>query len=160
MKTAEENYIPYGEEWKNELMKLSKVHIISLYRMVCLALKEDEEKIKSHQVEPLSKEAIPEMVILDLLINSPIHFEPNEAVLLAEHISGYLSEKLSELFTSKVKQDESLLKESGENLNKQDDKPTAFEFHNYEAGHCYVDYISRVGQDVRDGYTKLPLYRK
>jgi hypothetical protein len=40
-----ENYIPYGEEWKNELMHLSKVHIISLYRMVCMALKESENKL-------------------------------------------------------------------------------------------------------------------
>jgi len=32
----EKEYVPFGEEWKNELMKLSKIHIISLYRMVCM----------------------------------------------------------------------------------------------------------------------------
>jgi len=32
----EEKYQPYGEEWKNELMKLPKIMIINLYRNVCL----------------------------------------------------------------------------------------------------------------------------
>jgi hypothetical protein len=64
-----DNYIPYGEEWKNELMKLSKVHIISLYRMVCLACKEFEselalfkkklvESIESPEAEKKSAETI------------------------------------------------------------------------------------------------------
>ena len=39
MKTAEA-YVPYGEEWKNELMKLSKIHIISMYRSTSMALQE------------------------------------------------------------------------------------------------------------------------
>jgi hypothetical protein len=53
-----ENYIPYGEQWKNELMKLPKVHIISLYRMVCLAMKESEEEVK--RLKTLLDQAFPE----------------------------------------------------------------------------------------------------
>lgn len=42
MKTlTEEEYIPFGEEWKNELMKLPKIGIIALYRSLCL--KEQEK---------------------------------------------------------------------------------------------------------------------
>ena len=37
-------------------------------------------------------------------------------------------------------------------------EPRAFEWHNYETGHCYVDYIPHPGQDEKDGYTKIPLY--
>ena len=37
-------YEPYGEEWKDELMKLPKIHIISLYRAVCLELQESKQK--------------------------------------------------------------------------------------------------------------------
>jgi hypothetical protein len=36
--------------------------------------------------------------------------------------------------------------------------PTAFEWHNYETGHCYVDYVPHQGMDEKDGYTKMPLY--
>jgi hypothetical protein len=36
--------------------------------------------------------------------------------------------------------------------------PTAFEWHNYETGHCYVDYIPRANMTEKDGYTKIPLY--
>ena len=34
----------------------------------------------------------------------------------------------------------------------------AYEFHNYESGHCYVDYIKR--PDLEDGgeYKKIPLH--
>jgi len=32
----ENNYQPYGEEWKNELMKLPKVMIINMLRNACL----------------------------------------------------------------------------------------------------------------------------
>lgn len=38
-------------------------------------------------------------------------------------------------------------------------QPTAYEWHNYETGHCYVDYIERKDyEDARD-YTKTPLYK-
>lgn len=40
MKTNDENYEPFGEEWKNELMKLPKIMIINLYRNVCLEMDE------------------------------------------------------------------------------------------------------------------------
>lgn len=62
----------------------------------------------AHQVESLSKEAIVEVL--------KKYFGKN----LVEYI---IDEIASELFTSKVKQDESLLKESGENLNR--DNPNA-----------------------------------
>ena len=35
-----ENYQPYGEEWKDELMKLPKIMIINMYRNACLELEE------------------------------------------------------------------------------------------------------------------------
>jgi len=34
----------------------------------------------------------------------------------------------------------------------------AHEWHNYDTGHCYVDYIAHPGQDRADGYTMKPLY--
>jgi len=40
MKTENENYEPFGEEWKNELMKLPKIMIINMYRNSCLELEE------------------------------------------------------------------------------------------------------------------------
>ena len=36
--------------------------------------------------------------------------------------------------------------------------PTAFEWHNYETGHAYVDYVPRANMTDQDGYTKIPLY--
>jgi hypothetical protein len=36
--------------------------------------------------------------------------------------------------------------------------PTAFEWHNYETGHAYVDYIQRANMTEKDGYTKIPLF--
>jgi hypothetical protein len=36
MKTKDKEYISYGEEWKDELMKLPKIMIINMYRNVCL----------------------------------------------------------------------------------------------------------------------------
>ena len=35
-------YVPYGEEWKNELMKMPKVVIINMYRNACLELEENK----------------------------------------------------------------------------------------------------------------------
>ena len=32
----DENYVPYGEEWKDELMKYPKIFIIGLLRQACL----------------------------------------------------------------------------------------------------------------------------
>jgi len=42
----EYKYIPYGEEWKKELMKLSKIHLIALYRKRCLEYNELEENLR------------------------------------------------------------------------------------------------------------------
>lgn len=36
----------------------------------------------------------------------------------------------------------------------------AYEFHNYDTGHCYVDYISRNLMDENNGYTRIPLYKE
>ena len=37
-------------------------------------------------------------------------------------------------------------------------KPIAFEWHNFDTGHSYVDYIPHVNKDEKDGYKKRPLY--
>ena len=39
----ESEYIPFGEEWKNELIKLPKIAIIALYRNLCLKESEPEQ---------------------------------------------------------------------------------------------------------------------
>jgi hypothetical protein len=39
------------------------------------------------------------------------------------------------------------------------DNPIAYEFHNYETGHCYVDYIEREGMTEKEGYTKISLHK-
>lgn len=44
-------------------------------------------------------------------------------------------------------------------LLKDDVQPTAYEFHDFETGHCYVDYIERVGMTAKEGYTKIPLFK-
>ena len=46
MKTNDENYKPFGEEWKNELMKLPKIMIINMYRNTCLELGELQNAYK------------------------------------------------------------------------------------------------------------------
>lgn len=38
-------------------------------------------------------------------------------------------------------------------------EPVAYEWHNPETGHAYVDYIPHDGQDEDNGYTKTPLYK-
>jgi hypothetical protein len=38
--------------------------------------------------------------------------------------------------------------------------PTAFEWHNVDTGHCYVDYISKPLMDENNGYTKIPLFKE
>ena len=39
-------------------------------------------------------------------------------------------------------------------------RPTAFEWHNPQTGHCYVDYIAKPQMGEEDGYTKIPLYHQ
>jgi hypothetical protein len=46
MKTKDEDYIPFGEQWKDTLRKETKEFIITLYRNVCIKLQDAEEKIK------------------------------------------------------------------------------------------------------------------
>jgi len=36
----------------------------------------------------------------------------------------------------------------------------AYEFHNYNTGHCYVDYVARNLMSEDNGYTKIPLYKE
>ena len=38
------DYVPYGEEWKNELMKLPKIQIIAFLRAARLEINEAEAK--------------------------------------------------------------------------------------------------------------------
>jgi hypothetical protein len=38
------------------------------------------------------------------------------------------------------------------------ENPLAYEFHNIETGHCYVDYVERQGMTEKEGYIKKPLY--
>jgi hypothetical protein len=42
---------------------------------------------------------------------------------------------------------------------ERNDSPVAFEFHNQQTGHCYVDYIERAGMTEKEGYTKTPLFK-
>jgi hypothetical protein len=42
---------------------------------------------------------------------------------------------------------------------KQQKAPVAYEWHNFDTGHSYVDYIPRPNKDEKDGYKKHPLYR-
>ena len=37
--------------------------------------------------------------------------------------------------------------------------PIAYEFHNYETGHCYVDYVEREGMTEKEGYAKISLHK-
>lgn len=38
-------------------------------------------------------------------------------------------------------------------------EPVAYEFHNHETGHCYVDYIEQPEVGEKEGYIKTPLYK-
>ena len=38
-------------------------------------------------------------------------------------------------------------------------QPTAFEWHNTEDGHCYIDYIPDTRIEHPEEYTKTPLYK-
>jgi len=39
-------------------------------------------------------------------------------------------------------------------ITSQKGSPTAYEWHNLETGHCYVDYIPHFGEDEKDGFYK------
>jgi hypothetical protein len=41
----------------------------------------------------------------------------------------------------------------------RNENASAYEFHNYETGHCYVDYVEREGMTEKEGYTKIALYK-
>jgi hypothetical protein len=41
----------------------------------------------------------------------------------------------------------------------KESNPIAYEYHNQENGHCYVDYIERKGMTEKEGYIKTPLYK-
>lgn len=43
--------------------------------------------------------------------------------------------------------------------NIRKDNPIAYEFHNYETGYCYVDYVEREGMTEKEGYTKISLHK-
>jgi NTP pyrophosphatase (non-canonical NTP hydrolase) len=48
-------YEPYGEEWKDELMKLPKIGIIALYRALCLDYQEREEHNVQSTIDAISQ---------------------------------------------------------------------------------------------------------
>lgn len=50
MKTTDENYEPYGEEWEKHLMTLPKKFIINMYRDVCIKLQDKEAEIKELEI--------------------------------------------------------------------------------------------------------------
>ena len=50
MKTTDENYEPYGEEWEKHLMTLPKKFIINMYRNVCEKLRDKETEIKELEI--------------------------------------------------------------------------------------------------------------
>jgi len=39
------------------------------------------------------------------------------------------------------------------------ESPVAYEYHNYDTSHAYVDYKARGDMDKNHGYTKTPLYK-
>lgn len=41
-----DNYIPFGEEWKKEVMKAPKSFITDQFRYACLKLQEKDARIK------------------------------------------------------------------------------------------------------------------
>lgn len=43
MPTQDEDYIPFGEEWKKAMMKMSKATIVKMYRKVCIEKLQLEE---------------------------------------------------------------------------------------------------------------------
>ena len=45
-------------------------------------------------------------------------------------------------------------------LFSKEQVPSAYEFHNFNTGHCYVDYVALDKKGEKEGYTKIPLYRK
>jgi len=57
MKTAEE-YQPFGEEWKNELMKMPKIQIIALYRQLALAHQELQQHAKQYCEEKMKEQML------------------------------------------------------------------------------------------------------
>jgi|WetSurMetagenome_2_1015567.scaffolds.fasta_scaffold00103_14 hypothetical protein len=80
-----------------------------------------------------------------------VECQSSETADLSHSFAECLMIKLAEISYLKVN---ALQSES-----KEGDNPIAFEFHNYVTGHCYVDYISHVGKEEKDGYTKIPLYK-
>ncbi|MBW1612424.1 MAG: hypothetical protein JRJ57_00285 [Deltaproteobacteria bacterium] len=47
-----EDYQPYGEEWKNELMKMPKIQIIALYRQLALEHQELKAELEKKKYLP------------------------------------------------------------------------------------------------------------
>lgn len=39
-------------------------------------------------------------------------------------------------------------------------QPAAYEYHNLNTEHCYVDYLPRPGQGKAEGYEEIPLFYK
>ena len=52
-----------------------------------------------------------------------------------------------------------IMKDEPQEGQQEETIPTAFEWHNHDTGHCYVDYVPHNLQDENNGYTKTPLYQ-
>lgn len=42
----EEDYIPFGEEWKKDVMKMTKNEIVDLFKKKCIEFNQLDEKIR------------------------------------------------------------------------------------------------------------------
>ncbi len=60
MSKAKEEYIPFGEEWRKEVLKSNKNEIVNFHKMVCLTLLNSDSKnaelIKENGLLRLSEE--------------------------------------------------------------------------------------------------------
>jgi len=76
-------------------------------------------------------------------------------------IQGELSEWDKRVYDEVVEIEKKL--DSIEQKESKSEIPRAYEWHNYETGHCYIDYVPHVDGksnilDEKNGYTKIPLY--
>lgn len=105
-----EEYIPFGEKWKNELMKLPKIGIIALYRSLCLKEQERESHPNSEAVIEKYKELTKALSDQDALFCGEAFKDPEGYGYKALSISQRITKLESEL--SSLQQQESEPEES------------------------------------------------
>lgn len=125
-----------AEEIKKERLEaLRKDHVEALKDFASRGIPNDtkeifEKKIENLEQSPLRKKA--EEILREKVKD---HSVPPKSVILDAMIDMY-----------NLKQTETVT-------------PIAYEFHNYNTGHCYVDYHEKLDMGEKDGYTKIPLYK-